>query len=112
MCSGAQSYKEITQFFLYLEDVSPTLIFVDSVNGTTLVADALRDHRGWTGELAQKVRPYHSNLSEGAKNDVAAAFKSGECKILVETEALTMVGWLNQVLILDSFIFRAAISPT
>ncbi|KAG8727990.1 hypothetical protein FRC10_005424, partial [Ceratobasidium sp. 414] len=90
MSGGMESYREITRFFPSADEIEPTLVFVDSVANAHKLADVLREHLKWTGDLAQRVRPYHSHRAQSGKDHCIRAFKTGECKIIIATEALTM----------------------
>ncbi|KAG8729575.1 hypothetical protein FRC10_003788, partial [Ceratobasidium sp. 414] len=72
------------------DEIEPTLVFVDSVTNTHKLADVLREHLKWTGDLAQRVGPYHSHQAQSGKDRCIRAFKTGECKIIIATKELTM----------------------
>lgn len=69
MVGGSKSYQEITKHFPFPKDVGPTLVFVNSINDAHAITDVLREHLKWTGDLAQRVRPYHANRAQGGKDD-------------------------------------------
>ncbi|KAF8594258.1 P-loop containing nucleoside triphosphate hydrolase protein, partial [Ceratobasidium sp. AG-I] len=90
MTGGAASYSEICKVLPPPEEIRQTLVFVDVIHDAHAVAHALREGLGWTGDLAQRIRPYHSNRAEQGKKDTTDAFKNSQCRVIVSTEALTM----------------------
>ncbi|KAG8737341.1 hypothetical protein FRC10_008299 [Ceratobasidium sp. 414] len=118
MTGGLTSLKEITSFFPSPEEVVPSLVFTDAIPDTPQFANVLRNHLGWTGELARKIISYHSLREESGKRDAIQAFKDGSSKILVATESLAMgadfadVGLVVQFGATDSVITHSVMMVT
>jgi superfamily II DNA/RNA helicase len=72
-----------------------TIIFVDKRGLAFDILRALVDYL--PSELAAQVEIYHAMQSQLAKDLAASKFKKGSIRILICTEALTMVSYLNIV---------------
>jgi superfamily II DNA helicase RecQ len=96
MEGGRDSYSEITSFFTPraepIEDTPQALAFVEDYTTAHNVALALRRYFGLAGDNAHEfIAIYHSLLDDLTKADIVRRFKAGTIRIMVSTEALTMV---------------------
>ncbi|KAG8784515.1 ATP-dependent DNA helicase sgs1 [Ceratobasidium sp. 428] len=93
MYGSNSSVGEVTQMFpknLNSESVIPqTIIFVDERGLAFRMMDVLREFL--PPELGSQVEVYHALQSQLAKDLTAKRFEKGEIRILICTEALTMV---------------------
>lgn len=96
MRKGQESYDEICDLLPSpdspIQEVKQTIIFVEDYPAAHAVAAAARKHFGLSGKKARDVIPvYHSLISENRKRRIERQFKDGRARILISTEALTMV---------------------
>jgi Lhr-like helicase len=97
MRGGQKSYHEVCDLFplgnTSFRDQKQAIIFVQDYVTAHSVAFALRKHFGLSGEAARDLIPcYHSLKDDLSKRRIERRFKAGKARILVSTEALTMVG--------------------
>jgi superfamily II DNA helicase RecQ len=96
MRGGQKSYHEVCDLFpltnTSFRDQEQAIIFVEDYVTAHSVVSALRKHFGLSGKAASDLIPcYHSLQGDLAKLRTERRFKAGEARILVCTEALTMV---------------------
>jgi superfamily II DNA helicase RecQ len=99
MQAGQTSYAEVSQLFdpqpEHFEDTQQALVFAEDYVTVHNIADELRKHHKLTGdEAAQLIAIYHSLLNEADKARIEEEFREGKIRILVSTEALTMVSFI------------------
>lgn len=96
MEGGQKSYAEVSCFFSprcdRFQDTPQSLVFVEDYVTVHNVACELRKYFKLTGESASEViAVYHSLLPDEHKAWIEHHFREGKIRILVTTEALTMV---------------------
>jgi superfamily II DNA helicase RecQ len=93
MSGGQKSFHEIGKLLSSnIGEQEQTIIFVHDYRTTHAVAAAARKHLGLSGKAArQLVAVYHALKGERSKKRIERRFQSGKSKILVSTEAMTMV---------------------
>lgn len=97
MEGSQKSYEEVCKLLpppsASYSDVDQTIIFVEDYATAHNIASVVRKHYGLSGKLARDNIPvYHSLRSDLAKRRIERRFKSCKARILISTEALTMVG--------------------
>jgi superfamily II DNA helicase RecQ len=96
MRGGRKSYHEVSHLFQprseRFEDTRQALVFVEDYVAAHNVAFELRKFFGLTGDAARAgVAIFHSLIDNLTKADLIYRFKTGSIRVMVTTEALTMV---------------------
>jgi superfamily II DNA/RNA helicase len=93
MEGGQKSFHETCKHFPKdISEAKQTIVFVNDYGGSHAVVAALRKHFGLSGKAARRlVSVYHSLKNEHSKKRIQRRFKEGKVRILVSTEAMTMV---------------------
>ena len=96
MRRGQKSYDEVGDLLPSaqsdVQHIKQTITFVENYPAAHAVAAAARRHFGLSGKAAQdRIPVYHSLISDLRKRQIERHFKNGDARILVSTEALTMV---------------------
>jgi superfamily II DNA helicase RecQ len=97
MSGGQKSYHELCKHFSNnIDEVEQTIVFVNDYRSLYGAAAAVRKHLGISGKAARKLAPvYHAQKGEGAKRHIEKLFQSGKAKVLISTEAMTMVSEIS-----------------